>query len=251
MDIYDRIRFRIKPETTEKVQTQMQDILNNRIIHDDCLNVINQFDDESIDVCLTDPPYGIDFQSGRPSATTQQKPKILNDERPFTDWIKPLFPKMKDGGRLLCFYRWDVQNEFLNEIIEAGFAVKSQIIWDKGIHGMGDLKGEFAPQHESIIYATKGRYEFKDKRPTTLIRVNRVSADKLIHPNEKPILLLQKLLMSISSENELIFDPFGGSFSTWLAARSLNRNCISCELSDEYFKIGNNRIKNTINNKFF
>ena len=251
MDIYDRIRSRIKPEIKQKVRNQL---LTNTIIHDDCLNVINQFDDESIDVCLTDPPYGIDFQSMRTcNQKTQGVPfaKILNDERPFTDWIKPLFPKMKDGGRLLCFYRWDVQNEFLNEIIDAGFTVKSQIIWDKGIHGMGDLKGEFAPQHESIIYATKGRYEFKDKRPTTLIRVNRVSADKLIHPNEKPIGLLQKLIMSISSENELIFDPFGGSFSTWLAAKSLNRNCVSCELSDEYFKIGNDRVKNTINNKFF
>lgn len=159
----------------------------NKIIKGNCQDVIGGLEDESINVCLTDPPYGIEFQSNRNNDVNNKKPKILNDEEPYIDWIKPLFPKMANGGRLLCFYRWDVQDSFLNEIIDAGFTVKSQIIWDKGVHGMGDLKGEFAPQHESIIYATKGRYEFKGKRPTTIYKVNRVSADKLIHPNEKPI----------------------------------------------------------------
>ena len=223
----------------------------NKIIKGNCQGVIGGLEDESINVCLTDPPYGINFQSGLWSKNGLQKPKILNDEEPYIDWIKPLFPKMANGGRLLCFYRWDVQDSFLNEIVDAGFTVKSQIIWDKGVHGMGDLKGEFAPQHESIIYATKGRYEFKGKRPTTIYKVNRVSADKLIHPNEKPIQLLQKLILAVSDENELVFDPFGGSFSTYLAATSLNRRCIICELSDEYFQIGYNRVKSGLNNNFF
>lgn len=223
----------------------------NKIIKGNCLGVIDEFENESIDVCFTDPPYGIDFQSWGWTKKATQKPKILNDKEPFIDWIKPLFQKMKVGGRLLCFYRWDVQDSFLNEIIDAGFTVKSQIIWDKGVHGMGDLKGEFAPQHESIIYATKGRYDFKGKRPTTVYKVNRLSADKLIHPNEKPIQLLQKLILAISDENELIFDPFGGSFSTYLAATSLNRRCITCELSDEYFQIGYDRVKSGLNNNFF
>lgn len=225
-------------------------IQQSKIIHADCLDVINELEDGCIDVCLTDPPYGIDFQSNRTDINIQ-KSKILNDDKPFTEWIKPLYPKMKEGERLLCFYRWDVQNEFLSEIIDAGFIVKSQIIWDKGVHGMGDLKGEFAPQHESIIYATKGRYEFKGSRPFSIVRVNRVAADKLIHPNEKPVELIKKLLLSISSENELVFDPFGGSFSTYITATSLNRYCISSELSDEYFRIGSDRVKHSLNENFF
>lgn len=108
---------------------------------------------------------------------------------------------------------------------------------------MGDLKGEFAPIHELILYATKGRYEFVGKRPNTIYRFQRVQPDKLIHPNEKPVGLLAKLISDISIENELIFDPFGGSFSTYIAALSLNRRCISCELSDEYFTIGSERVK--------
>ena len=100
----------------------------NKIIKGNCLGVIDEFEDETVDVCFTDPPYGINFHSNR--NCNQKKPgvqfeRILNDEEPFIDWIKPLFPKMKDGGRLLCFYRWDVQDSFLNEIIDAGFTVKS------------------------------------------------------------------------------------------------------------------------------
>lgn len=194
--------------------------------------------DETFDCCITDPPYGIDFQSAWRSEKSEWKPKILNDESPYTEWIKPLFGKMKTGGRLICFYRWDVQEPFLEEIRSAGFDVKSQIVWDKVSHGMGDLDGEFAPQHELIIYATKGRYEFKGKRPKTVYRCLRVMPDKLVHPNEKPVELIAAILRDITTEGENVFDPFGGSFSTAAACSLEKRKCTSTELKKEYFDLG-------------
>ncbi|MEL6972019.1 MAG: hypothetical protein AAFO02_17765, partial [Bacteroidota bacterium] len=80
----------------------------------DCIEGLSTIPDNSIDLCLTDPPYGIGYQS---SWTTDKKDKILNDETPYTEWLAPLFPKMKEGGRLVCFYRWDVQQPFLDEIM--------------------------------------------------------------------------------------------------------------------------------------
>lgn len=73
------------------------------------MELIPKLVDGSIDCCITDPPYGIAYQSAWRIDKQKWKPKILNDETPFTDWIKPLFDKMKDGGRVICFYRWDVQ----------------------------------------------------------------------------------------------------------------------------------------------
>lgn len=70
---------------------------------------------------------------------------------------------------------------------EAGFKDKAQVIWDKVVHGMGDLRGDFAPCHENVIFATKGRFTFPGKRPKSVIRVQRVDASKLAHPNEKPV----------------------------------------------------------------
>lgn len=223
----------------------MIEVNKSQLIKGNCLDIIELLADNSIDICLTDPPYGIDYQSNRNCNEKTQGikfAKIQNDLESFTDWIKPIYSKLKNGGRLICFYRWDVQDAFLNEIKEAGFLVKSQIIWDKGVHGMGDLAGEFAPQHESIIYATKGRYEFKGKRPTTIIRANRLSPTHMIHPNEKPLSLIKHILLSISEPNEVVFDPFAGSASTYQACVETGRICITTELDDHYFSVAKDRI---------
>lgn len=216
----------------------------NTIYHGNCLELIASLPDESVDCIITDPPYGIDYQSAWRTDKEQWKPKIANDEQPYTEWIKPCFQKLKDGGRLICFYRWDVQDEFLHEIQAAGFNVKSQIVWDKVIHGMGDLKGEFAPQHELMIYATKGRYQFKGTRPKTIYRTMRVKAEQLVHPNEKPVNLLRAIVRDITEPNELIVDFFSGSGSTLIAANQENRKYLGSELDSRYVEIANERIKN-------
>lgn len=216
------------------------------IRHGDCMDLMKELEDDSIDACITDPPYGIGYQSARRIDTSEWKPKIENDEEPYTEWIKPLYEKMAGGGRLICFYRWDVQDAFLDEIQSAGFMVKSQIVWDKGVHGMGDLTGEFAPQHELMLYATKGRYEFKGTRPKTIYRSQRIDPNKLVHPNQKPLPLLRAIIKDITEPGELILDPFGGSFTTYVAAIREKRRAISYEKSDVYFKQGEQFIKDNI-----
>lgn len=223
----------------------------NKIIQGCCLEIMKTLKDCSVDLCIADPPYGISYQSARRIDKNDWKPKIENDETPFVDWIKPLYAKMKDGGRLVCFYRWDVQDLFLEEIIAAGFTVKSQIVWDKVSHGMGDLKGEFAPQHELMIYATKGRYEFKGNRPKTIYRHTRINGTDLIHPNQKPLSLMAAIIRDISSKDELIFDPFSGSGVVHNAAIQEGRNSISSELSEYYFNIGDTNAKNGVTLSMF
>ena len=211
--------------------------MNPGIYKGDCLELIPKTGG-GIALCIADPPYGISFQSAWRTEKKDWKPKILNDEVPFVDWIKPLFEQMVDGGRLVCFYRWDVQDEFLDAILSAGFTAKSQIVWDKVIHGMGDLNGEFAPAHELAIYATKGRHEFTGTRPKTVYRCQRVNPKDMIHPNEKPVNLMAALVRDLTTKDELVLDPFGGSFSTYRACQKEGRRCISFELHDGYFESG-------------
>jgi len=213
------------------------------IIHGDCLEVMKSFSDKQFDLVLTDPPYGIDYQSAWRSDKSDWKPKIANDEKPFVEWISEAYRVLVDGGRLLCFYRWDVQDAFLFELRQVGFTVKSQIIWDKIIHGMGDLNGEYAPQHECILYATKGRYEFRNKRPTTVIQCQRVEPEKLLHPNEKPVKLIRKLIRQTTIDNENILDCFLGSGTTVIASEHENRNCVGIEISPEYCEIARKRVQ--------
>lgn len=100
--------------------------------------------DESVNAIITDPPYGINYVS-------QTGARIKNDKAPFIWFLYDAFRVLKSGGTLLCFTRWDVEQTFIDAIELAGFRVKSEVIWDKVYHGMGDTKAAFAPAHENMI----------------------------------------------------------------------------------------------------
>jgi len=211
----------------------------NKIYHLNCLDLIQEFPDSFVDATITD------YQSNHREVKFR---KIENDERPYVDWIEPLYPKMSEGGRLICFYRYDVQEELLSEIERVGFKIKSQLVWDKGNWSSGDLKSGFGIMHELMIYATKGKYEFKNGRPSTIYRAPRVDAQKMIHPNEKPVSLNQALIRDVTSVGELIFDPFSGSGSLARAAKAEGRDFIACDLGLDYVTKGNLLVQNTKRN---
>jgi adenine-specific DNA-methyltransferase len=125
----------------------------------------------------------------------------------------------------------------------AGFVVKSQIIWDKVTHGMGDLRGDFAPQHENIIFGTKGRFQFPGARPKSVYQCPRVAPCNLVHPNEKPVQLIQDLIEAITVPGATVLDPFSGSGSTGVAAIKTGRRFLGIELSREYFDISSERLR--------
>ena len=217
----------------------------NKIYQGDCLEVMKGIPDKSIDSIIVDPPYGIDYQSTHNSDRTRWKKKILNDKTPFITWTDKAFRILKDDSGLLCFTRWDTEQQFRDALTKSGFKCKQQIIWDKVVHGMGDLKGNFASQHENIIFATKGRFIFKGKRPKSIFRFQRVTPYKLVHPNEKPIELLEALVNAITIENDLVLDCFAGAGTTGVACKNLNRNFILIEQDENYCKIANSRLSTT------
>lgn len=216
----------------------------NKIHHMNCMDLLEFAIPNSIPAIITDFPYGINFQSNQ-RVKTPKFEKIANDKKPYIEWIVPAFDRLQQSGRLICFYRYDVQDVLFDELELAGFNIKSQLVWDKQVHGMGDLKGEFSPSHELMVFATKGRYEFKVKRPTTVFSVQRVDPAKMIHPNEKSVALNQALVRTITDENELVVDLFSGSGSLSVAAKIECRDFIACDLDENYVNIGNKRLQGT------
>jgi DNA modification methylase len=186
----------------------------------------------SVDCIITDPPYGIDYQGkGKRFA------KIANDKLPFIWWMHDAFRVLKDRRCIVVFTRWDVEESFRQALRIAGFHVKSQVIWDKAVHGIGDCLGAFGSRHENIIFAVKGRFTFPDKRPMTVIRVPKINPTKLVHPNEKPEELINYLIDHLTSPGQLILDPFLGSGVTALAAKKLGRNYLGVELDEGYIRV--------------
>jgi len=218
----------------------------NKVHNMECVDLIEGLPENCIDAIITDFPYGIDFQSNH---RTKKFKKIDNDKEPYIDWIKPSFRILKDGGRIVCFYRYDVQDVLFNELVKSGFTIKSQLVWNKIGTGMGDLNGEFAPQHELMVYATKGRYEFKNGRPSTVYSVQKVN--DLIHPNEKPVKLMQGIIRDVTVKSDFIFEPFSGSGSTCVACKIEKRDFIACETQVHNVEISNKRLSITNSNSLF
>ena len=195
--------------------------------------------DESVNAIITDPPYGINYDS-------QTGARIKNDKAPFIWFLYDAFRVLKSGGTLLCFTRWDVEQTFIDAIELAGFRVKSEVIWDKVYHGMGDTKAAFAPAHENIVFAIKGKYSFPGGRPKDLVTFSKLGSAQMIHPTEKPVGLIANLITAVTKPDDLILDPFAGSGSTLVAAKKSGRRFIGVELDDEYYEKARRRIEEVV-----
>lgn len=208
----------------------------------DCLELMKDIPDHSVDLVLTDPPYGIDYQSARRKDKEKRMPKIMNDKKPFISFIPQLKRIMSESGAAMIFTRWDVQQKFIDALYASGLTVKNVLIWDKVVHGMGDLKRAYGSRYESIIFCANNNFRFNGKRPTDIVRAQRVSSAHLIHPNEKPIELLEELITQCTNEKQIVLDCFMGSGSTGVACVNTNRNFIGMELNGTYFDIAKKRI---------
>lgn len=215
--------------------------MDNRLIEGDCIDVLREME-TTVDAVITDPPYGIAYQSSWRTDKSKRFKQINNDARPYIWWLPYAFDKLRDGGCILCFCRWDVQEAFRLALEWAGFTVKSQIIWDRQIHGMGDLTGSPAPQHDVIWFATKGKYKLPGKRPKSIVSSKRLQGDQLIHPTEKPVDLLEQLIESYTAPGEIVLDPFAGSGSTLVAAANKGRKFLGIEMDKTYFEKALHRI---------
>ena len=133
--------------------------------------------------------------------------------------------------------------DFFKSEIEKYFTVKNIIIWRKNNHTAGDLEAQFGKQYEMIILANKGRKKFNGERLTDVWDFKRVSSDKLLHQNQKPIELIKRCIIKHSNIGDIVFDGFMGSGTTALAALELDRHFIGTEIDDYYFDIAEERIK--------
>lgn len=214
----------------------------NYIDNVDCLVGINDLPDNSLDLIVTDPPYGIDYKSARKKDKTKRLGGIINDKTPFLAFIKPALAKLKPSGAMFIFTRWDVQQAFIDEVVSNGGRVKSVLIWDKGVHSMGDLKASYGSKYESILFIPGQDFSFPGKRPQDIIAVSKVPPAKLVHPNEKPVALIEKLINDASEPGSVICDPFMGSGTTAVACIKTGRHYIGFELDEKHYNTAQQRI---------
>lgn len=211
------------------------------VIHGDCLDVLRGMDAGSVDLIVTDPPFG----ARRPSAwrtASDRFDEIEGNSAVWAEWLSPAFDVLKDGGAAYVFTCWDKMEEWRTAMRAAGFRVRSCIVWDKCIHGLADLETCWAPQHEFILFGAKGRHELRGKRPKDVLQVPRIEPAKLVHPYQKPVRVVLPLIRASSGPGELVVDPFTGSGAVGEACSITDRRFVGVESDPTYVAIARRRI---------
>ena len=104
------------------------------------------------------------------------------------------------------------------------------------------MGNNWRPNHEWIIVATNGKFKTKSNNKTNILKHRRMSSQKMLHSCEKPLSLLEELIIESTEEGDVILDGFMGSNSTGHACINTNRKFIGIELDETYFNIAKQRI---------
>ena len=213
----------------------------------DCLELMKEIPDGSVDLVLTDPPYLCDYS--RHDSKSRFSKKIANDknteqnEMMIKSYLKECYRIMRNNTALYCFCNYKKIDFFKQEIEKSGFNIKNIIVWDKQKQGMGDLSTTFGYSYEFIIFASKGQPKIRGKRIPDVWRFSRVKSKEQLHQNQKPIDLLLQAIEKSSDKGFVVFDGFMGSGSTGVACVNTGRDFIGFELDEGYFQIAQQRIE--------
>ena len=223
----------------------------------DCFDLLKQIKNNSVDLVLIDPPYEVsrdtNFAKGKIKGTDVDRFRVSMN---FGDWdsnftgldivIKECYRILKKSGTLICFYDlWKIT--VLKEYFEtAKFNQIRFIEW---------IKTNPVPLNSKTNYLTNSReialVGVKGGKPTfnseydNGIYKHPICHDKdRFHPTQKPLSLIEELVLKHSNEGDLVLDCFMGSGTTGVACKNLNRDFIGIELDKTYFDIAKNRIEN-------
>jgi DNA modification methylase len=188
----------------------------------DCLEILPTL--QPVDCVLTDPPYGMAFQS---NYRTIAHERIANDDSAaLFEWACRI--PVRHSRYVFC--RWDG--------IKVAPMPKSCVTWVKNNWSMGDLEHEHARQTEVALFWPGEDHRFPDKRPTDVVMAQRTGNE--YHPTEKPVHLMEQFVKWTIGT---IYDPFMGSGTTGVACVNLGRKFIGVEIEEKYFNIAVERIK--------
>jgi len=202
-----------------------------------CFELLQELKDDSIDLIVTDPPYGINYHTGYRNDKNHLFTKVIaNDDNLdfLPELIQQLYRVLKMDSAMYMFCNQDNIDIFKINI-EKKFNIKNIIVWVKNNWTAGDLEAQLGKQYEFIILANKGRKKFcNDYRFTDVWNFDRVSGNDQIHQNQKPVNLLKQCIEISSYAGDIILDPFMGSGSTLETCKILNRNFIGFEIDPQW-----------------
>lgn len=206
--------------------------LLNQVTHGDCLKVMPTLPSKSIDLVVADPPYLVNY---RP----RDRRTVANDAN--NAWLEPAFAEMyrllKPNSFCVSFYGWPQVDQFMATWKRVGFSPVSHLICLKEYPSRVGYTQSF---HEDLFLLAKGRPPRPVKPPDDVLDW-RYTGNPL-HPTQKPVEVIQKLIEAFSKRGDVVLDPFAGSGTTGVAARNCGRQFILIEKVWQHWKDAHDRI---------
>lgn len=218
----------------------MIDIETNIIYNEDFL--LNNLPDNSIDLVVTDPPYkltsggckgGLKVEFNTITEKQKQTGVMFNIPK-FEEWMPEIFRVLKDGTHFYCMCNDKNLKEILIQGEKCGFKEVNVLVWSKGMHTPLPY---YMKNIEFIVLFRKGKArKINNMGSFALINIKGIRGNK-VHPSEKPVLLMEHLILNSSNEDDIILDPFMGSGTVAKASKNNNRKYIGYEIDKNYYDI--------------
>lgn len=232
------------------------------LYNSDCVKAMHNIPDDSVDFILTDPPYNLgNFMISRDTNLNKMRENFFGtagwDNLEYDEWVKAIdgfFEQsarvIKKGGAMIVFMA-AIKVETTIQLAEKhGFYYKTTGIWHKTNPMPRNMNLHFVNSTETWIYFTyktrTGTFNndgavLHDFIETSVTPSSERKFGK--HPTQKPEMLISHLVAVLSSEDDVVLDPFMGSGTTGAVCKKLNRNFIGIELDEEYFNMAKMRIE--------
>ncbi|MBU0744575.1 MAG: site-specific DNA-methyltransferase [Pseudomonadota bacterium] len=242
-----------------KVKLKYPDDFKDKIICGDCIDVLRKIPKNSIGLAVTSPPYNLKNSTGNGMKDGRggkwANAALLNGysdhhdcmpHNEYVEWqrecISEVMRVLKDDGAFFYNHKWRVQAGVLQDRhdIVKGFPVRQIIIW-KRKGGINFNRGYYLPTYEVIYLIAKKKFKLAPKSNAYGDVWEFTQELKNLHPAPFPIALIERIISSTNAD--IILDPFIGSGTTAIAAKSLNRHYVGIDISKEYCKMAKDRIK--------
>jgi len=249
----------------------MQHLPVNELIHGDCVQVLADFPEESVDLIFADPPYNLQLQNTlfRPNMTRVDA--VDNDWDKFgslqeydhfsREWLSACRRVLKTSGSLWVIGSYHNIYRLGAIMQDLGFWFLNDIVWIK-TNPMPNFRGvRFTNAHETLIWASKfkgARYTFNHHAMKALNDEKQMRSDWLLsictgsermrshgkkaHPTQKPEALLYRVILASSAPGDIVLDPFFGSGTTGAVATRLGRRWIGIEKESDYVAVARQRL---------
>jgi len=240
------------------------------LFEEDVLEGIRRLPDGSVDLIVADPPYGLGKDYGNDSDLLSGQEYLDWSER----WMNAVVPKLAPKGTLYLFCTWQYSPE-LFVMLKRRLTMINEIIWDRRVPSMGGTTRKFSSVHDNIGFFARARDYYFDLDPVripydpetkkarsrprfegkkwlevgynpkdlwSVSRIHRQDPERANHPTQKPLEIVERMVLSSCPPGGLVLDPFAGSGTTAVACLRHGRRFAGFEINPEYVQVACDRV---------